>query len=181
MLEQVGLSLLPLLHLHLPTWWMPSTSSSSSFPTMCQCSSKIGLVCRTSCQPHNGLKLSKNPTSSNRFGYSHKPGGVTNIVIAKRISRKIAITKNSPIRPSIPILKYQTPRRIFIGQRGKRTIANITARAPAAYNFCLICDPSHSQTKWSSSLHSCCCSILTVHKPLTLLVLCAPGAWSCPS
>jgi hypothetical protein len=86
----------------------------------------------TSCQPQTGLKLSKNPTSSNRLGYSHKPGGTANIVMQKRISLKIAITKNNPIKPSNPILRYQTPSRSFIGQSGNMTTANTTAKAPAA-------------------------------------------------
>jgi hypothetical protein len=92
----------------------------------------------TSCQPQTGLKLSKNPTSSNKFGYNHNPGGTANIVIANRISLNIAMAKNNPIRPSMPILRYQTPSLIFIGQRGNMTIAKTTASAPAAYSFCLI-------------------------------------------
>lgn len=96
----------------------------------------------TSCQAQTGLKLSKNPTSSNRFGYSHNPGGTINMVMPNRMSRKIAMTKNRPIRPSIPILRYHTPRRIFMGHSGNMTIANTKASAPAAYSFCLICAPS---------------------------------------
>lgn len=130
----------------------------------------------TSCHPQSGLKLSKKPTSSNRLGYSHNPGGTTNIVIANSINRTIAMAKNNPIRPNIPILRYQTPRRIFIGHRGKRTMANIIAKAPAAYSFCLIWDPSYSHTKCKSSRHSCCCSILTVQSPFVRLTLWAPGA-----
>lgn len=103
------------------------------------------------------------------------------MVIAKRISRKIDIAKNSPINPSIPILRYQTPSRIFMGHRGNMTTANIMANAAAAYNLSLIWDPSYNQIKCNSSRHSCCCSILTVQRPLTLFVLWAPGAWSCPS
>ena len=85
---------------------------------------------RTSCQPQTGLKLSKNPTSSNKLGYSHNPGGTANIVIANRISLKIDMAKNNPIRPSMPILRYQTPSLIFIGQRGNMTIAKTIARNP---------------------------------------------------
>ncbi len=66
------------------------------------------------------------------MGYSHNPGGAANIVIAKRMSLKIAITKNNPIRPSMPILRYQTPSLIFIGQRGNMTIAKTIARNPPA-------------------------------------------------
>ena len=96
----------------------------------------------TSCHPQSGTKLSKNPISSNNLGYSHNPGETAKYVIAKRINRKITITKNNPIKPSIPILKYQTPSLIFIGQSGNITIANTIASAAAAYNFCLIWAPS---------------------------------------
>ena len=91
-----------------------------------------------SCHPQTGLKLSKKPTSSNRFGYNHNPGGTANIVTANRISLKMAMAKNKPIRPSMPILRYQTPSLIFIGQRGNMTTAKTMMRAPTAYSFCLI-------------------------------------------
>ena len=50
----------------------------------------------TSCHPHTGLNESKKPTSSNRFGYSHRPGGCVNTVTQNNISRTIAIAKNKP-------------------------------------------------------------------------------------
>lgn len=90
------------------------------------------------------------------------------------------IAKNRPINPSIPILRYQTPKRIFIGQSGNMTIAKTIASAPAAYSFVMTCDPSYSHTKCRSSRHSCCCSIFTVQSPLTRLPL-ATGPWSWPS
>lgn len=137
--------------------------------------------CRhTSCHPQSGLNESKNPTSSNRLGYNHNPGGVTNMVIPNKIRRKIDMAKNKPIRPSIPMERYQTPSLIFIGQRGNITMANTTANAPAAYSFIFIWLPSYNQAKYNSSLHSCCCSIFTVHSPFTLFVL-AGGAWPWPS
>ena len=54
------------------------------------------------------------------------------MVTAKRINLKIAMAKNNPIRPSIPILRYQTPSLSFIGQRGNMTIAKAMRSAPAA-------------------------------------------------
>lgn len=84
-------------------------------------------------------------TSSNRLGYSHSPGGAANIVIINRMRRTIAMAKNSPRHPSRNILMYQTPRRINIGQSGKKTTAMTATRAPSAYSFILSCEPSHSQ------------------------------------
>jgi hypothetical protein len=82
----------------------------------------------TSCHPQPGRKLSKKPTSSNKFGYSQSPGGTVKTVTQKRMRRKIAMTKNSPIRPSMAILRYHTPMRNVTGQSGKHTSAR-TARS----------------------------------------------------
>ncbi len=100
----------------------------------------------TSCHPHTGRKLSKNPTSSNRFGYSHNPGGTVNTVAQNRMSLKMAMAKNSPISPSPPMLRYHTPIRSFTGQSGNITTSRIAASAPPAYSFCFHCGPSYSQT-----------------------------------
>ena len=68
------------------------------------------------------------------------------MVIMKRISRTIAMAKNSPIRPKQPILRYHTPCLITNGQSGNKTIAMTPKSAPTAYTFCFHCEPSYSQT-----------------------------------
>lgn len=87
---------------------------------------------RTSCHAHVGLNESKKPTSSKRLGYSHRPGGVANIVTMKRIRRTIAMAKNKPIKPSIPMLRYHTPWRRKSGHSGNSTTAMTSTSAPAA-------------------------------------------------
>ena len=100
----------------------------------------------TSCHPQTGRKLSQNPTSSKRFGYSHKPGGAAKTVTQNSSSRKIAMAKNSAIRPSIPMLRYHTPMRNLIGHSGNMTTAMMSSSAPPAYSFCRSCGPSYSHT-----------------------------------
>src|SRR3954467_11135087 len=107
-LELVVLSLLPSLHQHWQNrcWtWTSSCPFSSPGKILAFRVSHYGQDQRTCCHPHTGLKLSKNPTSSNKLGYNHNPGGTTNMVIPNRINLNIAMTKNSPISPSRPILK----------------------------------------------------------------------------
>ena len=101
---------------------------------------------QTSCHPQTGLKLSKKPTSSNRFGYSHNPGGTVKTVARNSKSLKMAMRKNSPISPNIPILKYHTPILSLIGHSGNMTTAIIAASAPPAYNLVFHCGPSYSHT-----------------------------------
>ena len=86
----------------------------------------------TSCHPHTGRKLSKNPTSSNRFGYNHKPGGTVKTVAQNNMRRNIAMAKNNPIKPNIPMLRYQTPMRNLTGQSGNMTTAMMITSAPTA-------------------------------------------------
>jgi len=86
----------------------------------------------TSCHPQTGRKLSKKPTSSNRFGYSHSPGGTVKTVAQNKINLKIAITKNNPIRPSRPMLRYQTPILNVTGHSGNITAARMAVSAPPA-------------------------------------------------
>lgn len=100
----------------------------------------------TSCQPHRGLKLSKNPTSSNRLGKSQRPGATVKTVMQKRIKRKIAMAKKRPNSPIMPTLRYHTPWRMIIGHNGNRTTAKIPATTAAAMAFCFHWGPSYSQT-----------------------------------
>ena len=100
----------------------------------------------TSCHPQTGLKLSKKPTSSNRFGYSHSPGGTVKTVTQNSIRRKIAIAKNKPISPRKAMLRYQTPILNFTGHSGNMTTVMININAPTAYSFVRHCGPSYSQT-----------------------------------
>lgn len=86
----------------------------------------------TSCHAHTGRNESKKPTSSNKLGYSHRPGGAANMVMMNRINRTIAMAKNSPIRPSMPILRYHTPCLRNSGHRGNSTTAMTSTSAPAA-------------------------------------------------
>lgn len=102
--------------------------------------------CLTSCHPQRGLKLSKNPTSSNRLGNSQSPGGTVKTVTQNRTRRTRAMAKNSPSRPISPTLRYQTPRLSINGQSGNITTAIIIASTPAAIAFCFHCGPSYSQT-----------------------------------
>jgi len=60
------------------------------------------------------------------------------MVMPKRIRRKMAITKNKPMRPMAPTLRYQTPFLKAKGHKGNMTRVNTIAKAPAAYSFCLI-------------------------------------------
>ena len=57
------------------------------------------------------------------------------MVIMKRINRKIAMAKKSPMSPSMPMLRYHTPCLMKRGQRGNSTTAITRSSAPAAYNF----------------------------------------------
>lgn len=67
-----------------------------------------------------------------------------NIVMQKSIKRKMAMTKNKPTKPSIPILRYHTPWRINNGQSGNMTIVITSAKAPIAYACFFHCGPSYN-------------------------------------
>ena len=99
-----------------------------------------------SCQPQAGLKLSKKPTSSNRLGNNHRPGGTANKVTTKRINRKIDMAKNNPSNPSAPTDRYHTPCLMNSGQSGNSTAAKTAMRAKPAHSFVFHCEPSYNQT-----------------------------------
>ena len=69
-----------------------------------------------------------------------------NTVARNSRRRKMAMRKNSPIRPNIPMLRYHTPILSLIGHNGNMTTAMIAASAPPAYSFVFHCGPSYSQT-----------------------------------
>src|SRR5688572_6537063 len=71
--------------------------------------------------PHRGMKLSTTPTSSNRFGNSQMPGGMTIMVKMNKIKRTMARTKKRPRRERTKTETYQTPSRNIGGQSGKST------------------------------------------------------------
>src|SRR5436190_1887093 len=84
----------------------------------------------TFCHPHNGTKLSKKPTSSNKLGNNHIPGGNANIVIIKSISLTTAITAIPATRHSNAIDKYHTAVRKMGGQRGNKIAPKTTMTIP---------------------------------------------------
>jgi hypothetical protein len=55
-----------------------------------------------------------------------------NSVMMNRISRTMAMAKNNPISPSMPILTYHTPCLSTRGHRGNRMIATTKNSAPTA-------------------------------------------------
>src|SRR5947207_11276611 len=91
------------------------------------------------CHAHNGTKLSKNPTSSNKLGNNQIPGGTANIVIIKRMSRTTAITAIATMKPSNRSERYHTPVRRIGGHKGNKIAPNTTTIIPIPPRIVCIC------------------------------------------